>query len=63
MFGAFKKKLAPKDPLEGRVKSMKCRKISYVDCAPEELKSGMEQSCGYIMKLPPVNYYAVKNEK
>ena len=62
MFGFFHKKTTSKDPLGGRVKDMKCRKISYVDCDPDELKNGMEQSCGYIMKLTPVNYYAVKNE-
>lgn len=62
MFGLFGRRKGGSDPLDKRVKDKKCRKISYVDCDMEELKSGMEQSCGYIMKLTPVNYYAVKNE-
>ena len=45
-----------------RLKGLKCRKISYVDCPFDELKEGMTADAGYILKLTPVNYYAVKNE-
>lgn len=45
-----------------RLKGLKCRRISYVDCGLDELKEGMAASQEYILKLTPVNYYAVKNE-
>ena len=45
-----------------RLKDLKCRKISYVDCDFDELKAGMSADVRHILKLTPVNYYAVKNE-
>lgn len=58
----FRRKKAEESQLEKRVKDMKCRKISFIDCDVEELAEGMEKSAEYILKLKPVNYYAVKNE-
>ena len=50
----FGKKRAGEDK---RLKDMKCRKISYVDCGLDELKEGMAADVRHIL-----NYYAVKNE-
>lgn len=63
IFGLFKRKGdAPQEtPLKKRVRDMKCRKVSFVDCDFAELEQGMRQSSDYILKLKPVNYYAVKN--
>lgn len=55
----FGKKRAGEDK---RLKDMKCRKISYVDCGLDELKEGMAADVRHILTLTPVNYYAVKNE-
>jgi hypothetical protein len=62
MFGIFKKKSEGETPLAKRIKELKCRKISYVDCDLSELERDMRQSSDAILKLTPVNYYAVKNE-
>lgn len=61
MFG-FLGKRKPKDPLEKKLSELKCRKISYVDCDFTELVRDMRASSDALMKLTPVNYYAVKNE-
>jgi hypothetical protein len=63
IFGRKSDKSAPQEtPLKKRVRDMKCRKVSFVDCDFSELESGMKGSGEYILKLKPVNYYAVKNE-
>ena len=62
MFGLFRKKSEAEAPLKKRVKDMKCRKISFVDCDFEELCAKLRQSPEAILSLTPVNYYAVKNE-
>lgn len=62
MFGFFRKKESGAEPpLKKKVKDMKCRRISFVDCDFAELESDMRQSCTAVLKLTPVNYYAVKN--
>lgn len=63
IFDLFKRKgNAPQEtPLKKRVRDMKCRKVSFVDCDFGELEQEMRQSSDYILKLRPVNYYAVKN--
>lgn len=48
-------------PLKNKLRDLKCRKISFVDCDFSELELGMKNSSDYILKLNPVNYYAVKN--
>ena len=61
--GLFKKKSGGAEPpLKKRVREMKCRKVSFVDCDFEELVSGVKRSPEALLKLTPVNYYAVKNE-
>lgn len=62
MFGLFGRKKQVETPLAKKVKDMKCRKISYVDCDFSELTRDMRQSSDALLKLTPVNYYAVKNE-
>lgn len=63
MFGLFGKKAkADADPLADRVKSLKCRQISYEDADLDELEADIKVSADSILKLKPVNYYAVKNE-
>ncbi len=62
MFGLFRKKSTGETPLKKRVRDMKCRKISFVDCDFDELCAKMRQSPQAILTLTPVNYYAVKNE-
>ncbi len=49
-------------PLKKRVRSMKCRKINYVDTDFSELKGDMKRDSRAILKLVPVNYYAIKNQ-
>lgn len=63
MFGLFGKKAkVDADPLAEKVKSLKCRKISYEDTDLDELSAEMSRSAESLLKLKPVNYYAVKNE-
>ena len=62
MFGLFRKKGEAETPLKKRIKDMKCRKISFVDCDLDELCAKMRQSPETLLTLTPVNYYAVKNE-
>ena len=58
----FKRIFGKKTAADKRLKDLKCRKISYVDCGIDELKEGMSADVTHILKLTPVNYYAVKNE-
>lgn len=63
MFSLFGKKAkTDADPLGERARSLKCRQISYEDVDPDELEADMKVSADSILKLKPVNYYAVKNE-
>ena len=59
----FKKKSQEgESPIKQKVKDMKCRQISYVDTDFSELVRDMKQDSSAILKLKPVNYYAVKNQ-
>ncbi|MBR4554020.1 MAG: hypothetical protein IKO27_00335 [Ruminococcus sp.] len=60
----FKKKPAEGGDVSMKKKtaSMKCRQISYVDTDFSELCRDMRADGRAILKLKPVNYYAVKNE-
>lgn len=59
----FKRKSNEGDsPIKQKVKDMKCRQISYVDTDFSELMSDMSGDNKAILKLKPVNYYAVKNQ-
>ena len=62
MFGFFRKKEnGSEPPLKKKIKDMKCRRISYVDTDLNELEGDMRQNAQAVLKLTPVNYYAVKN--
>lgn len=59
----FKKKdTGAESPIKKKVADMKCRQISYVDTDFTELISEMKADCKAILKLKPVNYYAVKEQ-
>lgn len=59
----FKKKQGEADsPVKQKIKTMKCRQISYVDTDIDELAADMRRDTAAILKLKPVNYYAVKNQ-
>ena len=45
-----------------KIKNMKCRQISYVDTDFSELIADIKADRRAILKLKPVNYYAVKNQ-
>lgn len=64
IFGIFKKKKggSTETALEKHVRELKCRKISLVDTDLDELAADMQCDPQSVMKLTPVNYYAVKNE-
>lgn len=63
MFSIFKKKDKPAEtPLKKRVKELKCREIGYVDEGFDTLAAEMKENPKAIMRLKPVNYYAVKNK-
>ncbi|SDB13190.1 hypothetical protein SAMN02910317_00622 [Ruminococcaceae bacterium FB2012] len=49
-------------PVKQKIKEMKCRQISYVDTDFSELISDIKSDRRAILKLKPVNYYAVKNQ-
>lgn len=51
-----------KDPLRQKVKDLKCRQIHFVDDGYEQVAQGMESDCTVMLKLVPVNYYAVKEK-
>ena len=62
MFSLFRKKSADNDPpLKKRVEKMKCRKINFVDDDFDRLCEDMKTDCKALMRLKPVNYYAIKN--
>lgn len=47
---------------EKKIKDMKCRKINYVDEGFDTLASEMSADPKAILRLKPVNYYAIKNK-
>lgn len=62
LFDIFKKKTTEEQPLKKRLASMKCKLVNYVAIDFEELCSEMDKSEDYIIRLKPVNYYALKSE-
>lgn len=64
LFGIFssKKSQSGEPPLKKKIKTMKCRRISYVDTDLAELEADIRSDSKAILKLTPVNYYAVKNQ-
>ena len=62
MFPFFRKKTSESEPpLKKRIETMKCRKINFVDDDFEGLCRDMENGCKALLRLKPVNYYAIKN--
>ncbi len=62
MFHFFRKRSADNEPaLKKRIQAMKCRKINFVDDDFEGLCRDMKTGCKPLMRLKPVNYYAIKN--
>lgn len=59
MFSFLKK---DKDPLRQKVKDLKCRQIHFTDENYDEVTALMENDCTAMLKLTPVNYYAVKEK-
>ncbi len=55
-----KKQDSENSALKKKLSDMKCRQISYVDTDFAELISDMKRDSASILKLKPVNYYAVK---
>ena len=51
-----------KDPLRQKIKDMKCRQVHYVDEGFDNLCADMQTDCTAMLKLRPVNYYAVKEK-
>ena len=51
-----------KDPLRQKVKDLKCRQIHFVDDGYDEVAAAMESDPTALLKLSPVNYYAVKEK-
>lgn len=63
MFSFFRKKQTQSEPpLKKKIKDMKCRKINYVDEGFDTLASEMSADPKAILRLKPVNYYAIKNK-
>ena len=62
MLSLFRKKTAEYEPpLKKKIKDMKCRTINFVDEGFDTLGKEMSDDPKAIMRLKPVNYYAVKN--
>ncbi len=63
MFSFIKKKAKEDEPpLKKKIKYLKCRKINFVDEDFDGLCKDMKQDANTIIKLKPVNYYAIKNQ-
>ena len=62
MFRLFSGKKDTPSAEEKMLSAMKCRQVSFVDTDFDALCSSMSQSPEAVMKLAPVNYYAVKND-
>ena len=60
MFSIFKKH--EKDPLRQAASQLKCRQIHFTDENYDEVTALMENDCTAMLKLTPVNYYAVKEK-
>ena len=59
MFSFLKK---DKDPLRQKVKDLKCRQIHFVDDGYDEVIGKIESDPSAMLRLTPVNYYAVKEK-
>lgn len=57
----FRKKKSPETELEKRLRDLKLRKINYVDDGFDTLGTEMNSDPKAIMRLKPVNYYAIKH--
>ncbi len=62
ILGLFFKKTENRSEEKNRLKGMKLRKITYVDCDFARFVADMEKDPKTILSLSPVNYYAVKNQ-
>lgn len=62
MFSLFKKKQAQSEPPLKRNKGYEVQKINYVDEGFDTLASEMSADPKAILRLKPVNYYAIKNK-
>ncbi|WP_432649316.1 hypothetical protein [Huintestinicola sp.] len=62
LFDIFRKKSPKEQPLKKRLASMKCKLVNYVADDFEALCGEMDKSEEYLLKLKPVNYYALKSE-
>lgn len=60
MFSIFKKKDKNTDPLREKTSSMKSRSINFIDDDHAGLLRDMESDSKAVLRLRPVNYYAVK---
>lgn len=60
MLSLFRKN--SKDPLRQKVSGMKCRQIHYVDEGFDGLEEAMSTDCKAMLRLSPVNYYALKEK-
>lgn len=58
----FKRKTSAEQPLRKRLSSMKCKLVNYVCDDFDGLCTEMEKDAEYLVKLKPVNYYAIKSE-
>lgn len=57
-----KKKETKEPPLKKRLQELKCKKINYVDEDFEGISKAIRTDPGAMLKLTPVNYYAIKNQ-
>lgn len=59
----FRKKTKGQDepPLPKSITDLKCRKINYVDTDFDGLCKSLSEDPRALMKLTPVNYYAIKS--
>ncbi|MGN1105615.1 MAG: hypothetical protein ACI4RH_03115 [Huintestinicola sp.] len=62
IFDIFRKKSPREEPLNKRLASMKCKLVNYVAVDFSQLCGEMDKSEEYLVKLKPVNYYALKSE-
>lgn len=60
-FDLFKKSSAD-NSLNKKLAALSCKKVNYVAVDFTELCENMAASPQYLMKLKPVNYYALKDE-
>lgn len=58
----FKRKASAEQPLRKRLSSMKCKLVNYICDDFDGLCAEMEKDAEYLVKLKPVNYYAIKSE-